>query len=57
LIHLFVYLLFSARSGSMREASWGQHDACHYYLLFIYLLLIYYLVSAAAACMRHPTAA
>jgi hypothetical protein len=50
---LFV-LLFSARSGGMREARYGSIMPPIIHYLFIYYYLIYYLVFAAAACVKHP---
>jgi uncharacterized membrane protein YtjA (UPF0391 family) len=51
---LFDFLLFSACSGSMREASCGKHDIAHYLLFIFIYLFIYLLVSATAARVKHP---
>jgi len=57
IMRLFIYylicLLFSASSGSLRQASCGS-TIPPINALFIYYFLIYYSVSAAAACVKHP---
>jgi hypothetical protein len=53
---IIIYYLFSACSGSMREASCSSMMPAIITLFIFFYLFIYDLVPAAAACLRHPAA-